>query len=342
MKYNKINLLFLVVGLAFILFFVLDLIIGNVVIPLRELQQMLSFGTKQSSSVFTVIFFEMRLPKALSAILVGAGLSVSGIFMQSLFRNPLAGPFTLGVSSGASLGVALFVMSGAFSGSLFISWLGMSVSAIIGAFLILSIVLLISYRVSDGVSLLIIGIMLGSLTTAIISILQYFSQAEELQNFIVWTFGSLSGITWQQLKILAPIVLFTCLFSLMLAKPLNALLLSDNYANSIGVNVKQIRFFIIVISGVLAGIITAFAGPIAFIGIAVPHLARNIFQTTNHRILIPAVLLLGSLIMLICDMISQLPIFTGPIPINSVTSLFGAPVVIWVIFRNKRLKGGRE
>lgn len=342
MKFNKINIQFLIILLALLVFFVLDLIIGNVVIPFADFQQLLHFDPNQSKSVFGIIFYEMRLPKAISALLVGAGLSISGIFMQSLFRNPLAGPFTLGISSGASLGVALFVMSGAFSGSLLISWLGMSISAIIGAFFILSIVLFISFRVSDGVSLLIIGIMLGSLTTAIISVLQYFSQVQELQNFIVWTFGSLSGITWQQLKILAPIVVLTSFFSLLLVKPLNALLLSDNYAKSIGVNVKQVRFLIIIVSGILAGIITAFAGPIAFIGIAVPHLARNLFQTTNHRVLIPAAMLLGSLIMLICDMISQLPIFEGPIPINSITSLFGAPVVIWVIFRNKRLKGGHE
>jgi len=272
---------------------------------------------------------------------VGSGLSISGLLMQTLFRNPLAGPFVLGISSGASLGVALLVLGvSAFSGSLAglaFSNIGIAIAASIGSLLVLSAVMLVARKVKNTMSILIIGLMFGSFTAAIISVLAYFSSAEKLQQYVFWTFGSLGNLGWNEIWILAITSLLCIGLILTIIKPLNSLLLGENYAVSLGVNIKKTRNTTLIITGILTGIITAFSGPIAFIGLAVPHLTKLIIKTSNHRILLPAVALLGAIIMLISDTIAQLPNIEYTLPINAVTSLFGAPIIIWLLIRKRKL-----
>jgi iron complex transport system permease protein len=262
--------------------------------------------------------------------------------MQTLFRNPLAGPYILGISSGASLGVAMLVMASSwFGGSLLLNTLpyghwGMIVAAMAGAAAIMLIVMLVSLRVADSVSILIIGMMFGSATGAIVSLLQYFSDPDTVKSFLVWTFGDISAVTPQHLKILAPIVVLGILAGLIMQKPLNALMLGENQAHVLGVDVKRARMSIILVTSLLTGAVTAFTGPIAFIGVAVPHLARALFRTSDHRILTPATLIVGAILMLVCDVLAQVPAANQVLPINTVTAVFGAPVVIWVILRNRR------
>jgi len=325
--------------ISVLVIFVLDLAIGSVLIPIKDLIR--SLTDPESQDLWHFIVWDFRLPKALTAILAGAGLSVAGLMMQTLFRNPLAGPFVLGISSGASLGVAIFVMfigigGLSLAGMPLVGHFGLVGFSILGSVLVMLMVILVSIRVSDSVSILIIGIMFGSITGAVVSVLQYFSDPDTVHSFLVWTFGSLSGVTWSQFWILAPIVLAGIILSFGLQKPLNALLLGENYARGIGVNVKASRLMVIILTSIIAGGLTAYTGPIAFIGVAVPHLARSIVRTSDHRILFPAVIGIGSILMLICDLISQLPGSNQVLPINSVTALFGAPVVIWVIARRKK------
>lgn len=282
-----------------------------------------------------------RLPKALTAILVGSGLGISGLLMQTLFRNPLAGPFVLGISSGASLGVALIILgSGIFGGmfaSLLISKWSVVIAASLGSFLVLLAVLVVSSRVRDTMAILIIGLMFGSITAAIVSVLSYFSSAEQLQQYIFWGFGSLGNLSWNELFIFLIVYCFGMFLSILSIKGLNTLLLGENYAKSLGLNIKKSRFIIILATSLLAGTITAFAGPIAFIGLAIPHITRQVFNTSNHKILLPAVFLFGAIIMLICDSIAQLPTSDYTLPINAITSLIGAPVVIWLLVRKRKM-----
>ena len=323
--------------------FLLDLGLGSVKISLDELLNIISgHATKRS---WEFIFFNFRLPKAITAVLTGAGISVAGLQMQTLFKNPLAGPSVLGISHGASLGVAIFVLS---STAIFGietnlqetmgSW-GLVLFAVCGSFLVLLSVLIASARVSDSVTVLIIGLMFGFITGAVVNILQYFSDPELLQNFLVWTFGSLSGVAWSQLQVMGPIILVALVLSLMFSKQMNALLLGENYATGVGVNVARTRIRLILITSVMAGTITAFTGPIAFIGVAVPHLARLLFRTSNHKVLIPATIMCGIVIMLVCDIVSQLPGSQTTLPLNSITALFGAPVILAIIIKNKKMKG---
>ena len=277
----------------------------------------------------TNILHAIRLPKAVTAILAGAALSVSGLVMQTLFRNPLAGPYTLGVSSGASLGVALLTMLGAFSIQL--SAFSLPIAACIGATLVLLLVLAVSRRVTNNVSLLIVGLMFGSIAGALVSLLQNFANPDALKLFIVWTLGSLSSVSWGDMQLLLPILLLGTLFVLLALKPLNGLLLGEDYARGLGINVSRTRLYIVLATGLLAGGVTAFCGPIAFIGVAVPHIARGIFSTSNHRITIPASALLGACLLLVCDVLCSL--FTYPLPISTVSALFGAPVIIWIILK---------
>jgi iron complex transport system permease protein len=261
--------------------------------------------------------------------------------MQTLFRNPLAGPFVLGISSGASLGVALLVLGvSVFSGNLAgmaFSNLGIAIAASIGSLLVLSAVMLVARKVKNTLSILIIGLMFGSFTAAIISVLAYFSPAEKLQQYVFWTFGSLGNLGWDEISILGVLFLICVGLLIPIIKPLNSLLLGENYAVSLGVNLKKTRNLTLIITGVLTGVITAFSGPIAFIGLAVPHLTKLIIKTSNHRILLPAVALLGAIIMLVSDTIAQLPTSEFTLPINAVTSLFGAPIVIWLLIRKRSL-----
>jgi iron complex transport system permease protein len=321
--------------------FILNISLGSVSIPPGQVVRALT-GIGAEKASWENIILQFRIPKALTAVLVGSGLGISGLLMQTMFRNPLAGPFVLGISSGASLGVALAILSGMWMGVVLTqtgiagSWI-ITFSAFSGALLVLLIVITISAKIRDSMSLLIIGLMMGSATGALVSILQYYSKAESIQAYLIWTFGSLGGLTWGELWIFIPVILAGITGSWLLAKPLNALLLGDQYAESMGMNIRNTRFWIILITSVLAGTVTAFCGPIAFIGIAVPHLTRLIFNTTDHRFLLPLVAVTGAIIMLSCDIVAQVPGQEYTLPINAVTSVLGAPLVIWIVYRRHDL-----
>ena len=327
--------------LAILGLFFLDISLGSVYIPIEEVFNILVGGEIEKSSWQNIIL-KFRVPRALTAIAVGAALAVSGLQMQTLFRNPLAGPFVLGISSGASLGVALLMLAGSlFTTTFFTSGLGdwlTVIAASLGSGLVLLLVVAVSTRVRDSMTLLIIGLMFGSLTGAIVSILQYFSTGEEIQLYLFWTFGSLGGLDINELKVLGIIVVIGLAVTVAIIKPLNALLLSENYARNLGVNIKTSRLLIILSTSLLAGSVTAFCGPIAFIGLAVPHLARLLFNTSDHKVLMPAAALTGIIVMLVCDIISQVPGSQSILPINAITSLLGAPVVIWIILSKGSMK----
>lgn len=320
--------------------FGLNISLGSVSIPFPETVYALVGGKLENPS-WEYIIWNYRIPKAFTAILVGSGLALSGLLMQTLFRNPLAGPFVLGISSGASLGAALLIMgSSLFSGFMafgLVNDISLAIASSIGSFLVLLAVMVVAAKVKDTMALLIIGLMFGSITAAIVSVLSYFTNAEKLQQFIFWSFGSVGNLTWAQLSILLGIILIGILLSILSIKALNTLLLGENYARSLGVDLKKTRFSIIIATGLLAGGVTAFAGPIAFIGLAVPHLTRQIFDTTDHKILMPAVLVYGAILMLLCDTVAQLPNSASVLPINAITSILGAPVVIWLLVRKRRM-----
>ena len=340
----------LLVGLAFVtlMVFVLSLTIGSVLIPTEEIMAVLLGGSASKSS-WTTIVLKFRLPKALTAMLAGAALSVSGLQMQTLFRNPLAGPFVLGISSGASLGVALIIllagaavsMGGSTTLLAGVSLAGdtsLALSAIFGSGLVLFLVLFVARKVQSGMTLLILGLMFGYATGALVSVLLYFSIDDRIQAYISWTFGSFGGVTWRQLQVMAPAILLGLVGGHLLMKPLNALLLGETYARSLGLNVHHARLGIIGSSAVLAGVVTAFCGPIGFLGIAVPHLCRSLFHTSDHRLLLPAASLMGATLALGADIIAGLPGSQLTLPLNAVTALLGAPVVIWVILRQRNLR----
>ncbi len=337
-KAYRISFMFL--GLALVIALLLNIGSGSVDIPFTEVISIFFGGIPEIES-WTYIVKEFRVPKALTSILVGGGLSLSGLLMQTLFRNPLAGPFVLGISSGASLGAALLLMgTSILTGLTSFSFLGdvsLALAASIGSFLVLLVVMIVAQRVKDTIALLIIGLMFGSITSAIVSVLAYFSSAEQLQRFIFWSFGSVGNLSFNQITLLATLVLLGIALSIFSIKSLNALLLGENYAQSLGVSLKKSRLILIIATGILAGAITAFAGPIAFVGLAVPHLTRQIFDTMEHKILIPAVLLYGAILMLLCDTIAQLPNSASVLPINAITSLVGAPVVIWLLVRKRKM-----
>lgn len=340
---NKIKILVLLSLL--VIAFLLDVALGSVHIPLKEVLRILfAEGSRDDSWIY--IIEKIRIPKALTAIIVGCGLSVSGLQMQTLFRNPLAGPSVLGITAGASLGVALVMLSAGSITSIYtIKELGISgswliiVASSLGAALIMVIIVWISSSLKDNVIVLIIGVMIGNITLSVISIWQYFSSPELIKDYLMWTFGSLGGVTGTQLIMLALVVAAGLLISFLSSKSLDALLLGDNYARSMGLTVKHARLLIIGSTSILAGGITAFCGPIGFIGIAVPHLARALFNTSNHRILIPACCLIGTVLMLVCDIVAQLPGSQTVLPINVITALVGSPVVIWIIAGRNKLRG---
>jgi len=319
--------------------FVLNLSLGSVNIPFSEIFTSL-FGNSKNEN-WTYIIQNYRLPKALTAVLVGSGLGVSGLLMQTLFKNPLAGPYVLGITSGASLGVAILILGSGLFGGLVANVLSSSWSLVIasslGSFLVLLTVLLVANKVKDTMTLLIIGLMFGSLTSALVSVLSYFSPADQLQQYVFWGFGSLGDLSWEKLRVFFMVFIVGLVLSISALKALNSLLLGDNYAKSMGLNLKKNRYIIILAASLLAGSITAFAGPIAFIGLAVPHLTRQLFKTSNHSILLPAVILFGAILMLICDCIAQLPNSDYTLPINAITSLIGAPVVIWLLVRKRQM-----
>ncbi|KGD69682.1 iron ABC transporter permease [Flavobacterium aquatile] len=337
---NRNTFLFTFLLLLLVVSLLLNISFGQVAIPLKEVFKSL-LGSNASKETWEYIIINFRLPKAITAILVGIGLSISGLLMQTLFRNPLAGPYVLGLSSGSSLGVA-FVILGAgvlpnFLSEMLLSSFGIIIASCLGSLFVLLLVLLVSNKLRDTMSVLIVGLMFSSFAGAIVSVLTYFSTAEQLQKFTFWSLGSIGNLSWNNIIFLSNAVLIVLILSLFSIKSLDALLLGENYARSLGLNIKKSRLIIIFATSILAGSITAFAGPIAFVGLAVPHLAKLLFQTSNHKILFFGTILIGAIIMLFCDMVSQMPGMDFTLPINAITSIVGAPVVIWLLLSKKRM-----
>ena len=320
--------------------FLLNISLGSINIPIKDVYTSLLHGSCSKES-WNYIILNYRLPKAIVAILIGIGLSVSGLLMQTLFRNPLAGPYVLGLSSGASLGVAIVILGASLLpislSEFFLSSFGIIIASSLGSFIVLVSVLVIAKRLRDTMAILIVGLMFGSLTSAIVGSLTYFSSAEQLQKFTFWSLGNLGNLTWNSITILCFCVVLGLVLSVFSIKPLNALLLGENYARSLGINYKKTKYIILFATSILAGSITAFVGPIAFIGLAVPHIAKLVFQTSNHKILFWSTLLFGAIIMLICDSITQIPGTEIILPINAITSIFGAPIVIWLLVSKRKM-----
>ncbi len=322
------NLKFILLIFITAALFIADVVYGSVRIPLNELFS--------GNEVYHNIIYNFRLPKALTALITGAAISVAGLIMQTLFRNPLAGPYVLGVSSGASLGVAIFILAGSILPATFIeSGWGLVISATLGAILVLMMVLAVSFRVRQTVSLLIVGIMFGQLSGSLVTILQNSSDPDSLKLFVVWTFGSLSAVTWNYMWVMLPIVVVGLAIVFAIQKPLNALLLGENYAQGLGVNTSRTRLLIIIAIALLAGATTAFTGPIAFIGMAVPHLVRGLLKSSYLQLTIPGSVLVGASLLLLCDIVCQLPANGYTLPINAVSALVGAPIIIWIILKNR-------
>lgn len=325
---------FTALALLIVVLFALDLAVGSVSIPLREVWASLMGGEVAASTV--KIVRSIRLVKAVVALLAGAALAVSGLQMQTLFRNPLAGPYVLGISSGASFGVALLLLGApllGLGGSSLIASFGMAGAAWVGAAVILTMVAILSRRIKDIMVILILGMMCSSGIDAVVQILQYLSSEGALKSFVIWTMGSLGDVTTPQLALLAVAVVIGLVLAVAVIKPLNLLLLGEQYARTMGLNIRRTRRMVFLSTTLLAGTVTAFCGPVGFIGLAVPHLARMLFREADHRILIPASALTGSAVLLVCDLISKL--FT--LPINTVTALMGIPIVVWVVWRHKTI-----
>lgn len=332
-------LCFILLALLLVLLFVASLLLGSVSLQVKEVLGVL-FG-QEADPQTRILVTHFRLPKAITALIVGAALSASGLQMQTLFRNPLAGPYVLGISSGASLGVSLFLLGAPLLGvsvaSETLRNIGVVGSAWVGAALILAVIMAVSVRLKDIMAILILGMMFGSAASAIVQILQYLSPDSALKSFVVWTMGSLSGVSLQQLGLMSGIVVAGLALSIYLIKPLNLLLLGENYARTMGLNIRWIRFLLFASTTLLAGTVTAFCGPIGFIGIAVPHVARMLTGNADHRILMPASMLMGSVTMLLCDIIAQLPGHEMVLPVNTITALLGIPIIVLVIVRNRKI-----
>lgn len=324
-------LIWLVLGIMLIGLAIVDICCGAVWISPGEIIS--SWGNQTTGSpIIDRIFFYLRLPKMLTAILAGMALSVSGMMMQTLFRNPLAGPYILGVSSGACLGVAIATLIGAQL-TIHLATSAIASAAIIGSIAVLLMMLPVARKVKDNVSLLIIGMMFGAVAGALVNVMQNISNPDSLKVFITWTLGSLSNVGWGELAVMAAIIMVGMIIVITLMKPLNGLLLGETYAQGLGINVQRVRTWIVVATGLLAGAVTAFCGPIAFVGVAVPHIARGLMRTSNHRIIIPASALIGANLLLACDIICSLS--TYPLPISTTSALFGAPIIIAIILKNK-------
>ena len=328
------TILFVILSLLLVILFVLDLLIGSVHIPLRDILGALFGGDVDAAT--RLIVLDIRLIKAIVAVLAGIALSVSGLQMQTLFRNPLAGPYVLGISSGASLGVAIFILGMPLLGvatNSTLSSIGTAGAAWLGAALILAFVASVSTRIKDIMVILILGMMISSGVSAVVQILQYLSNEEALKSFVIWTMGSLGDVTSSQLMLLLPAVLIGLVVSVAVIKPLNLLLLGEQYARTMGLNVRRSRYLIFLSTTLLAGTVTAFCGPIGFVGLAIPHIARMLFCNADHRVLLPGTALCGAVVLLGCDIISK----CLTLPINTITALLGIPIVIWVVIRNKSI-----
>lgn len=327
--------------LLIVVLFALNLAVGTIEIPLKSVWLIL-WGDDTQQEIWRNIVVRSRLPQALTAMVAGAGLAVSGAQMQTVFRNPLAGPSVLGVSSGATLGVGFVVLLSGSLGGVALSRLGylgdaaMSVAAIIGALAVLSLIVWVSHKVKGNVTLLVIGVMIGYLATAIIGVLKFFSNEEDVKAFVVWGLGSFSRVSGDQMLLFVTLMVILLPLSMTLIKPLNLLLLGDGYARSLGLSIKWARTQVICCSGILAAIITAYCGPIMFLGLAVPHLCRALFRTSDHRILLPACVLAGAALALLCNLVARMPGYEGVLPVNSVTALIGAPIVAMVLFGKRK------
>ena len=332
--------LMLVLLIAIAVLLVVNLLIGSVSIPVSGVCSVLAGD--DSNIIWSIIIWKSRLPQALTAIAAGAGLAVSGLQMQTVFRNPLAGPSVLGISNGSALGVAFVVLLSGKLGGVALSRLGylgdaaMSVAAIVGALAVMLLIIWVSQKVKGNVTLLIIGVMIGYLANAIIGVLKFLSPEEDVKAFVVWGLGSFSRVSGNEMLLFITLMCLLIPLSFLLVKPMNLLLLGDRYASNLGLNIRRARLLVITCSGVLVAIVTAYCGPIMFIGLAVPHLARAIFRTSDHRILMPATALCGAVLALVCNFIARMPGFEGALPVNSVTALVGAPVIAAVLFGRRK------
>lgn len=352
MKRSRSLFLLCVLCLITFLLVVISITTGSVSLSVEQIFQ--SLMNPNTNSISENILWQIRLPRSLAALMAGACLALSGLEMQTLFRNPLAGPYSMGISSGSMLGVALAVMAGTAMEQMgFPSWthlqglwstLGMAGSAIVGAALVMAIVLILSQKIRSNTTLLILGLMFGQMAGAVVSLLQSFSDAEKIRAFTFWSFGSYSNVTWEQMPVLAIALLIGFGLAIYSAKQLNALLLGWTYAKSMGIQVSRLRILLLLSSSVLTGAVTAFCGPIGFLGLAVPHLCRGLFRTSDHRILIPACFFLGAAVSLISDLATRLPGHGRTLPLNAITALVGGPVVIWVLLRSRKgsLKGQHD
>ena len=332
----------MLLAVSILVLLMLNLFLGSVHIPMRSIWNILWGMDNGESVVWNNIIWKSRLPQSLTALVAGSGLAVSGLQMQTIFRNPLAGPSVLGISSGASLGVAFVVLLSGSLGGMALSRMGLmgevalTVAAIAGALSVMALIVYVSQKVHGNVTLLIIGVMIGYVANAVIGVLKFFSVEEDIRAYVIWGLGSFARVSGNQVMVFVCIMLILLPLSFLLIKTLNLLLLGDAYARNLGLNIKKARLQVIACSGVLVAIVTAYCGPITFLGLAVPHLCRGIFRTSDHRVLMPASLLAGAALALLCNLVARMPGFEGALPVNSVTSLVGAPVVVSVLFKKRR------
>lgn len=327
---------------SILVLFLLNLFLGSVHIPMDSIWNILWGLDGDESVIWQNIIWKSRIPQSLTALVAGAGLAVSGLQMQTVFRNPLAGPSVLGISSGASLGVAFVVLLSGSIGGIALSRLGfmgeiaLTVAAIVGALSVMALIVYVSQKVHGNVTLLIIGVMIGYVANAVIGVLKFFSVEEDIRAYVIWGLGSFARVSGNQVTVFICIMAVLLPLSFLLIKTLNLLLLGDAYACNLGLNIKRARLQVIACSGVLVAIVTAYCGPITFLGLAVPHLCRGLFRSSDHRVLMPASLLAGAALALLCNLIARMPGFEGALPVNSVTALVGAPVVVSVLFKKRR------
>ena len=340
MRHSNTLWMLAIVTAIFVLIF-LNLVLGSVSIPLQSVWHII-WNSGNEPITWQNIIWKSRLPQALTALVAGAGLSISGLQMQTVFRNPLAGPSVLGISSGASMGVAFVgLLSGSLGGVAlsklgFMGEIALSIAAVIGSLSVRALIVYVSQKVKGNVTLLIIGVMIGYVANAVIGVLKFFSVEEDIRAYVIWGLGSFARVSGNQMTLFVILMTILIRLSFLLIKTMNLMLLGDSYARNLGLNIKRARLLVITSAGVLTAIVTAYCGPIIFLGLAVPHLCRAIFQTSDHRILMPAVLFAGAALALICNLIARMPGFEGALPVNSVTALVGAPVVASVLFRKRK------
>ncbi|MEF9985896.1 MAG: iron ABC transporter permease [Bacteroidales bacterium] len=339
MRHSTTSLISLTI-ISILIFVFVNLLLGTVSIPAKSVFNIL-FGIGDEPQIWQNIILKSRVPQTFTALVAGAGLSVAGLLMQTVFRNPLAGPSVLGITSGASMGVAFVILlSGALGQTLskmgYFGEIAISIAAIAGSLGVMGVIIFVSQKVKGNVTLLIIGVMIGYIANAVIGVLKFFSVEEDIRAYVIWGLGSFSKVSGDQMVLFIVIMSLLIPMSMLLIKTLNLLLLGDGYALNLGLNIKRARLLVITCAGVLVAIVTAYCGPIVFLGLAVPHLCRSIFQTSDHKVLMPASVFVGASLALICNLIARMPGFEGVLPVNSVTALVGAPIVVSVLFRRRK------